>query len=159
MATFEAGYMFLTKIYKRIKGSKLLSDFFTHKSLAQFGRYLIVGFSTVGLEIIDIRILTKYIGLWYLYSNTIAYTISFIFNFFLNRNWSFKSKGNLAYQLATYGILFFINLFLSNAMMYLFTSVFNIYYMISKVISIGVIVMWNFVLYKKIIYKEKPAET
>lgn len=145
----------IKKIILKLKEHKFFSDFFNPKAFAQLARYLLVGFSTVGLEMVNIRLFTEVLGLWYMVSNTLAYIISFIFNFFLNRIWSFKSKGDLKFQLGAYGILFIINLFASNGIMYLLTSVWGVYYMISKLISIGVIVSWNFILYKKIIYKDR----
>lgn len=147
--------MILSSAYTKLKNHRFFSEFFTKKALAQLTKYLVVGFSTVGLEVLNIRIFTEYFGLWYLLSNTLAYIISFIFNFFLNRIWSFESKSNLKFQLGAYGILFIFNLFASNGIMYLLTSVIGLYYMISKLISIAMIVSWNFVLYKKVIYKDR----
>ena len=133
--------------------TRLFHEFFTRQTLKQLSRYLVVGFLTVGLEFLNLRLLTEVLGLWYITSNSIAYVISFAINYTLNRIWSFGSKGALKKQLVMYGVLFVVNLVLSNVMMYLFTDIIGMKYMVSKLFAVGAVVSWNFVLYKKVIYK------
>ncbi len=131
---------------------KFISDFFTASALSQFGRYLVTGFSSFGLEYLLLYVLTEYAGLWYIASNSIAFLVSFWFNFLLNRYWSFQSRYSFPKQLLSYGVLFVINLCISNMLLYIITDVFGVVYLISKVIVIAVITPWNFIIYKKIIY-------
>jgi putative flippase GtrA len=145
----------LNSLIANLKKHKFFSEFFTYKAFVQLRRYLIVGFSTVGFETLVLWILKEYIGINLIVANTMAYTISFIFNFYLNRTWSFSSKSDISYQLKAYGVLFVFNLFASNMIIHLLTNVAGVYYMLSKFISIAMIVSWNFVLYKKIIYKDR----
>jgi putative flippase GtrA len=151
--------MYLHALIGKLKNNRYVSEYMSYKALKQLLRYLIVGFSTVGLEFVNLRLFTEYIGLWYLASNTIAYIISFVFNFFLNRFWSFKSSGNIKRQLLIYGVLFIINLALSNLVMYLLTDILGIMYMISKIFSVGLVVSWNFIIYKKIIFTESNSSS
>ncbi len=126
---------------------------FTFNTFAQFYRYVLVGFLSFITETSLLYLLTDHLKLWYIYSNSIAYIIVFWLNFLLNRFWSFKSKQNLPTQLAMYLGLFVINLFASNGMLYLLTSVFKVYYLISKIFAVALVVSWNFVIYKKVIFK------
>jgi putative flippase GtrA len=144
--------MYFNAFIGKFKNNKYISEYISYKALKQLLRYLIVGFSTVGLEFVNLRLFTEYIGLWYLASNTIAYIISFVFNFFLNRFWSYKSSGTIKRQMPLYGVLFIINLALSNLVMYLLTDILRIMYMISKIFSVGLVVSWNFIIYKKVIF-------
>ena len=52
-----------------------------------------------------------------------------------------------------YLALFVINLFASNGMLYLLNSVFKVYYLVSKIFADALVVSWNFVIYKKVIFK------
>ena len=139
----------------KLKKHRFFSEFFTYKAFIQLRRYLVVGFSTVGLETLVLWILKEYIGIQLIVANTLAYTISFLFNFYLNRTWSFNSKSDISFQLKAYGVLFVFNLFASNGIIFLLTNGVGFYYMLSKFVSIAMIVSWNFVLYKKVIYKDR----
>lgn len=130
-----------------------LKDFFNFNTFIQFYRYVLVGFLSFVTETSLLYLLTDHIKLWYIYSNSIAYIIVFWINFLLNRFWSFKSKQYLPAQLAMYLVLFVINLFASNGMLYLLTSIFNIYYLISKIFAVALVVSWNFIIYKKVIFR------
>ena len=157
-----------------------LSKYLSDKSLKQLKRYIIVGFSSFAFEYCLFALFYKIIFNFYykegftfaqntalklinidlkldtfryIIANTIVYILVFWFNFLLNRFWSFEAKGNLKRQLLLYGILFIFNLIVINFLMYLFSDIFGITPLISKVFTMGFVVCWNFVIYKKLIYK------
>lgn len=119
----------------------------------QMIRYLITGFITFGVEYSSFFILYNIVGLKWLYANIIVYVTVFWLNFFANRKFSFKSKESLRIQIPKYGILFIINLFATNILMGLFSDILMISPNISKILVMGFVVSWNFILYKKVIYK------
>lgn len=137
-----------------IKECRSLSDLFLNKrTLLQFKRYLITGFLSAAVEYSVLFVLTDFIGLWHIFSNTVAIAASFCFNFLMNKYWSFKSKQDIKKQLLQYGLLFAVNMCLSNIIIYLMSDVLNMYYLIPKLASTVIITFWNFIIYKKIIYK------
>jgi putative flippase GtrA len=140
-------------ILEKLKKYKILSDFLTPASFNQLIRYLITGFCSAAIEISLLYIFKVLLKLALIEANSIALTIVFWFNFLMNRLWSFKSKSSLRKQLLMYGVLFVINLGASDLIMYLLSTLLHLQYLIAKVFAIGAIVSWNFILYKKIIYK------
>jgi putative flippase GtrA len=139
-------------IIAKLKQNKFVRSLLTREAAAQFEKYVISGLISAGTEYTVLLVLTELAGLWYILSNTIAYVSGFWLSFLLNRFWSFKSKGNILRQLLLYCILFVFNLLLTNSLLYFLTSIIGIPYMISKIFVMGVAVMWNFIIYKKIIY-------
>ena len=137
----------------KLKENKYVSEFLSPKTLKQFAKYIITGVLSAGIELSLLYVITEFAGFWYIISNTIAYIGGFCVSFLLNKYWSFNSRENFGRQLIMYGILFLINLALSNTLLYLATSIIGIQYMISKVFVMGIIVLWNFIIYKKIIYR------
>lgn len=119
----------------------------------QLVRYLITGLASFSMEYILFIVLYKVIGLWYIISHISVYFIVFWFNFLVNRFWSFKSKNDIRVQLFRYGLLFVFNLFAATAIMFILSEVLNISPLISKVLVMGMIVLWNFILYRKIIFR------
>lgn len=145
--------MLHNNILERIKRNKTISEFLTPAAISQMKRYLITGFSSAAIELSLLYILKDIVKLGIIEANSIALTIVFWFNFLMNRFFSFKSSSNIKKQLIMYGILFIFNLGASDLIMHVLTSMLNIQYLLAKVFAIGLVVSWNFVLYKKVIYK------
>lgn len=143
----------LKNLMKKTTQSKSIKYFLGEQSLRQFSRYLIIGFSSFFLEYALFFGLFRGIGLTAIISNTLAITIAFCFNFIMNRNWSFQSQSNIMKQLFQYLLLFSFNLMVSNIFIYATQEYMNISPLISKVLIMGLIVIWNFIIYKKVIYK------
>jgi putative flippase GtrA len=124
-------------------------------SLVQLKRYIIVGLTSFAVEYIMFFVLYKLLNLWYVLSNGIVYAITFWISFLLNRNWSFQSKGKFSRQLVLYLLLFIINLSISSYIIYLLSDKLIINPLFSKILTMGLIITWNFIIYKKIIYIER----
>lgn len=145
--------MFTDAIVERLRKNTYLARFITDKAVVQFKRYLVTGFSSFGLEYGIFYICYSVAGLHDVAANTIAYGIIFWFNFLLNRYWSFESRRDLKTQLLQYGILFFVNMGVSDGAMYYLSHVLFISPLLAKIFITGLIVAWNFILYKKVIYR------
>jgi len=145
--------MNLDCIKELVKTNKTLSSFLTPQAIGQLKRYLVTGFSSAAIEFILLYILRDLLRANLILANSVALTIVFWFNFCMNRFWSFKSTVDIKKQLVMYAFLFVFNLGASDLIMYLLASKLSLHYMIAKVFALGIIVSWNFVLYKKVIYK------
>jgi putative flippase GtrA len=140
-------------IYSVLSRNKTLARFLSPELLGQAIRYLITGFSSAAIEF-SLLILSKDIfSLSVVVSNSIALTIVFWFNYLMNRKWSFKSTTSLKKQLPMYLVLFIFNLGASDLVMYLLTSRLSLHYLLAKVFAIAAVMTWNFLLYRKVIYK------
>ncbi|HEX3027958.1 MAG TPA: GtrA family protein [Clostridia bacterium] len=137
----------------KIKKNRLVSEFLEPKSLMQFAKYLVTGVLAAVTEYGLFILLKNYVGLWYMFANIPAYFAGFWISFLLNRFWSFNSKENFKKQLLQYFALFSINLCVQSILLYLLTGPAGIPSSISKIFVMGLIVLWNFIIFKKIIYK------
>lgn len=136
-----------------MKEHKYLFDLFTSKSLIQFSKYLITGFLSFALQYLIFVLLYKIVGLWYVFASLAAYIVVFSFNFLMNAYWSFRIKGNLIRHLKLYSILFAVNLVLTYVLLRVLSEFLGIIPMFSTLVVMGAVVLWNFVIYKKVIYK------
>lgn len=143
----------MKSVLDKLKKNKYLACLLTPESLGQIARYLITGFCSAAIEFSLLFVSKDFIGLSVILSNSIALTIVFWFNFFMNRIWSFKSRANLKKQLVMYLTLFAFNLGASDLIMYVLTDKLSLQYLIAKVFATAAVVTWNFILYKKVIYK------
>lgn len=117
-------------------------------------RYIIAGGISFGVELGFLLFIYKGLGLSGELSTAISYWIGFISAFFLQKLLTFKdyekTMKNISKQLVTYCILVAFN--------YIFTIVFIAFTPDSKLIFARIVALlltttWNFILYKKVIFK------
>lgn len=124
------------------------------QTILQFIKYLLSGFLSFGVEYGCYVMLYAILHINYIIASVIVYSVVFWLNFLINRFWTFKSKSDIKNQIFLYALLFAFNLVVSNILvMYLLTSVIGINPFISPFLKTGLVVVWNFYFYKKVIYK------
>ncbi|RCX20194.1 putative flippase GtrA [Anaerobacterium chartisolvens] len=128
------------KVFKSIEVKELL-------------RYLSAGMSAFLGEYAVFRVLFDLAGLQKFLANSAAMFLGFWISFLLNRFWSFKSTKKFLKQLLLYSVLFCINLVLSNLLMLIMSDRLQMSPSLSKIIIMVMIAAWNFVIFKKVVYK------
>jgi putative flippase GtrA len=117
-----------------------------------FIKYLLIGGSAFVVEYLLFLLLRTF--LHYILANVIVYTIMFWCVFLANKYINFKIRDNFLKQLLRYTILYFINLVITNLLLYLLSEYFMVDTAIGKFFVSGVACLWNFALYKLVIYKD-----
>lgn len=146
--------MSVIEVIERLKAKNgFLNELLDIKTFTQFKRYIAIGVLSFILEYGLFLALYKVVELWYVTANFLVYFAAFWFNFILNRVWTFGSKDSLRKQLVLYGILFSFNMLIITVLIVLFSDTVGFSPPLSKVIVMGIIVPWNFIIYKKVIYK------
>jgi putative flippase GtrA len=152
----------LTTLYAWLVKVPFLAKRISRETLGQFLRYLVVGFTSFGVEYTLFIVFRHLLPLPELVVNIGVYTVIFWLNFTLNRLFAFRSKAPLLPQLLAYGFLFAFNLVVGNIL--LFSAIRHGLVLLAgegswpvlylpKILIMVFIVSWNFILYKKIIYK------
>lgn len=62
------------------------------KPSVQVTRYALIGVGNTAIHLLIVGLLTWFVGLNQMYSNTIAYIIASSFSFLMNAKWSFQRK-------------------------------------------------------------------
>ncbi|OGF51578.1 hypothetical protein A3G06_00250 [Candidatus Nomurabacteria bacterium RIFCSPLOWO2_12_FULL_46_14] len=119
--------------------------------VSEFFQFALVGILGTFVNLAFLYLLTEYAGIYYLISASLSFIISLTFNFILNKLWTFREmlKDKLmikygrffAVALAAFGVNIFC--------LYVFTEFFDIYYVISQTLAIGVAFIINFIGNKK----------
>lgn len=112
----------------------------------QFFRYVFVGGFSFFVDYGLLFFLTEFFHLHYIVSATISFIAGLIVNYLLSTKWIFrKSKlSNTTLEFIIYGIIGVIGLILNNILLYVFTDLLSIHYMISKLITAIIVMGWNF---------------
>ena len=122
------------------------------KTLFQAIKYLMVGGSSAVIELVLFQLLNAVFAISLAAANVTAVVVSTVFNFLVNRNVTFKSTSNPLRSLVLYLLLFALNTTFSTVVIS-FLAAQGVYPLVAKVCTMACIVLWNFVLYKKIIFK------
>lgn len=122
------------------------------KTLFQAIKYLMVGGSSAVIELVLFQLLSAVFAIPLAAANVTAVVVSTVFNFLVNRNVTFKSTSNPLRSLVLYLLLFALNTTFSTVVIS-FLAAQGVYPLVAKVCTMACIVLWNFVLYKKIIFK------
>jgi putative flippase GtrA len=152
---FEEYNMGTNEMIFRLKKNKFFVEFFNLKTFIQLVKYGVTGLLSLFTYVFLIYILTDYFGVWKYYSITVSYIAVFWLNFLISKFWTFKEKqtNSMKKQLLYYSILFTINLGATYVIVHILTDIIGVYYLLSTIFCNCLIVGWNFILYKKLIYR------
>jgi len=95
-------------------------------------------------------------GLHYLWAAAVSFIFGLFTNFGLSKQFIFiknRVKVNHISEFALFALVGVIGLFFTEALLYLFTDIFHLYFMISKMIATIFVLFWNFGARKFLLYR------
>ena len=123
--------------------------------VGQLFRYAVVGGISFVVDYGSLWLLTEKAGLPYLWSAAIAFILGLICNYLLSTAWVFgesKLKNEWA-EFAAFAIIGVIGLGLNELIMYACTDGLSFHYMLSKIVSTGIVFFWNFLARRFLVFK------
>jgi len=123
-------------------------------------RFLIAGGASTAFMFGALLILHELLGVWYLASSAIAFTLTLALSFMIQKFWAFKdhSLHTIDKQFYSFLILGIANLFANIILMYVLVETFHIWYIVAQVITMGFIATWDFLLYHFLIFPHKEND-
>jgi len=115
-------------------------------------RYLLVGGASAVFELGLFQVMFQLTAHNVAISNPVAVTAATVLNYALNRSWAFKSRVNVARSAMLYLGLFLLNLAFSTAVIAQAVAM-GALPIVAKAATMVCIVLWNFVLYRKVIFR------
>ena len=127
---------------------------FKNKLLNQILKFGLVGGMAFVIDYVLLYFCTEFLHIHYLISSIISFTVSVIFNYILSIKWVFdvKKKQDVK-DFVIFIILSVIGLGINSLIMYVMVEKFEVYYMLSKIVSTVVVMVYNFITRK--IFVEK----
>lgn len=129
----------------------------TESTFIQLFRYVFVGGVAFIADFGSLFLLTEYVGLHYLLSATIAFIIGLLVNYFISTFWVFQKSNieNRYVEFLLFALIGVVGLGLNALIMYVFTDLLCVYYLLSKIISTILVFMWNFLARKYLLFTSK----
>jgi putative flippase GtrA len=117
--------------------------------------YGIIGGFCASLDFVIYTLLCRYDFVPYLWANVISIHCGIFTSFLLNRTLNFKVKDKTTKRFLSFYIVGLIGLGISEGLLYLMVTIGNINELLSKLISVVVVALVQFVLNKYITFKTK----
>lgn len=115
--------------------------------------YGIIGSFTASLDFIIYTILVEVFGVQYLVANCFSVLVGIISSFYLNRSFNFKVKDHTKKRFSIFLTIGLCGLICSNLLLYLLIDVMSMDKLISKLLSLGLVVFLQFLANKYITFK------
>lgn len=117
-----------------------------NKLIAQFLRFSAVGITAFTIDYGIMILLTELFGVSYLYSATISFVISVIFNYFASMRFVFVRKDNISRkrEFTIFVVLSLLGLLWNDLLMWLTVEYLYMDYRIAKILVAVVVSGWNF---------------
>lgn len=118
----------------------------TRERMLEIIRFCFVGGVSFLMDYSLLFLLTEFVGLYYLYSSAISFSITVVFNYWLCVIYVFKGAKR---QTTRQAIIFFgtgvIGLGLNQLCMWFFVAVMSLHYMIAKIGATAIVTIWNYI--------------
>ena len=101
-------------------------------------------------------LLTEFLGVHYLLSSSISFTVSVIVNYILSMKFVFQTRSNSSkiYEFIFFVVLSIVGLGLNQMIMWIVVDIINIHYMISKIFATFIVMIYNFASRKLLLEKK-----
>ena len=116
------------------------------KVIEEFFKFALVGLIGTAINIVILYYFTEFLNMYYLASATLAFLVAVTSNFILNKIWTFKEKihHEAAVKYSKFFIVSIVALVFNLFFLYILTEFFQIYYIVSQIIAIGLALIINF---------------
>ena len=119
--------------------------------VGQFARYLVAFCADFGL----LYLLTSQAGVQYLISAAIAFLFGLAINYALSRIWVFNKRvmSNGSLEFLVFSVSGVVGLGFNEAMMWAMHELLHLHYLMAKVVSAAVVLLWNFGARKLMLFR------
>lgn len=132
----------------------------TAVSIFTFIRYTLVG--TIGLvfDATSLYLMVEFGRIQVMIAAAIAFMIAIIVSFVLHRIWTFKDHShNIKRQFLSFFLISCINFVITLVCMYLFVEVLFIWYMLAKLITATIVLIWSYTANRLWTFKKLHTRT
>ena len=132
--------------------SKIWKQFLLHK--LEILRFSIVGFLSFIVDFGLLYGLTEFVGIYYLTSAGISFSVAVVFNYILSILWVFDTRKitSWKHEFLIFFIISIIGLSLNQLTMLFFTEYIHLHYTVSKVVAIVLLAGYGYLAKKFILF-------
>lgn len=125
------------------------------QGLHEFVRYIAASAFALFIDIGLLWILTEYTNISYLIAGALSFTAGLVSIYLLSVCWVFgeRSTRSKIAEFAIFSVVGLVGLGFNEIILYILTSIFGFYYLVSKIASVVVVFTWNFAARKWLLFR------
>lgn len=116
--------------------------------------YGIIGGLSVSIDFAVFGLLTHFFPEYYLLANIVSVNCGIVNSFLMNRHFNFKVKNKSVFRFMVFYIVGMIGLLISSGMLYLMVNMADMNLLVSKVVTIFVVTLFQFTLNKNVTFRQ-----
>ena len=126
----------------------------TDNIMIQLFRYVFVGGTAFVVDFFFLYFFSDICGIYYLVSAVFSFIISVLVNYVMSTRWVFNQDNieNKVVEFNLFMLISTIGLVFTEILLYFFTDICGIHYLISKIISAVIVLFWNFLARRVMFY-------
>jgi putative flippase GtrA len=134
-----------------------MQELLKRRVVRQFVKFGIVGTSGVVIDWSAFYIFNHYLGVFYLTSKVLSFSLAVINSYIWNRRWTFRSENpRKAKEFTKFILAASVGLGLNTLIFYISVQKFHLSYFPSLLIATAIVTFWNFTINKLWVFK-KPV--
>ncbi len=120
----------------------------------QLFRYIFVGGTAFVVDFFFLYFFSDICGIYYLISAVLSFIISVLVNYLMSTKWVFNQDNiqNKVLEFNLFILISTIGLGFTEILLYFFTDIVGLYYLVSKVIAAIIVLFWNFLARRVMFY-------
>lgn len=117
-------------------------------------RYVFVGGTAFIVDLFFLYFFSDICGVYYLISGILSFIISVLVNYWMSTKWVFNQDNidNKVLEFNLFLVISIIGLIFTEILLWVFTDLFGLYYLISKIIAAILVMFWNFIARRVMFY-------
>lgn len=125
------------------------------RNTREFVRYFAASLVALVVDAGSLALMTSVLGVQYLISGGVAFTLGLITVYVLSIRWVFETRHmrSVWVEFLVFLIVGVIGLGINEGVLWLLTGVFGLFYLVSKIASVLVVFTWNFFARKALLFK------
>ena len=128
---------------------------FLNEDLYRFIKFGVVGVLNTAINWI-IFIVLNMLGVYYIFSNIIAYSLSTLNSYLWNSKWVFKYNGNdIKETTVKFIVLNVIGLILNTSILYILVDIVGLYKIVALIITTAIVMIINYFINKLWVFRRK----
>lgn len=126
----------------------------TDNIFIQMFRYVFVGGTAFIVDLFFLYFFSDICGVYYLISGILSFIISVLVNYWMSTKWVFNQDNidNKVLEFNLFLVISIIGLIFTEILLWVFTDLFGLYYLISKIIAAILVMFWNFIARRVMFY-------
>lgn len=123
-------------------------------------KFFVAGCLAGGTDLIFLFLFHGLLGWHVVAATTMAFILSFLVSFTLQKFWTFRnySQDKMFIQLTLYVLNVLLGLYLNGLFMHILVTDHNVWYLLAQIIVNLALGVWNFIVYKFIVFKNETNE-